>query len=87
MNCIALRFDGHVLASASCDHSVALWDTVTYNLISPLKGHRDMVYSVAFSQDGSRVASGGQDNQCIVWDARSFEILVRIDHPDLVSSI
>jgi WD40 repeat protein len=36
-----------------------------------LRGHTKWVYSVAFSPDGSRLASGSWDNTVKVWDARN----------------
>ncbi len=35
----------------------------------PLIGHHDTVWSVAFSPDGQRIASGSADNTVRVWPA------------------
>lgn len=38
-----------------------------------LDGHRDSVYSVAFSTDGERIASAGADGEIIFWDTDTGE--------------
>ncbi len=40
-------------------------------IISTFKGHTDVVYSVAISQDGKYVATGSFDNTIKLWDAAS----------------
>jgi WD40 repeat protein len=41
--------DGRWLATASFDHTVAIWDTAMGKLLHRLKGHNDRVDGVAFS--------------------------------------
>ena len=36
---------------------------------APLMGHTDIVYSVAFSPDGTRIVSGSGDNTLRIWNA------------------
>ena len=50
-----------VLASASFDSTVRLWDVEKGTCTHTLTRHREPVYSVAFSPDGKFLASGSFD--------------------------
>jgi WD40 repeat protein len=53
-----------------------MWDASDGRLLQRLAGHQGAVISVAFSPDGTQLASGGdsQDSgELVVWDARSGE--------------
>ena len=43
-----------------------------------LQGHAEMAISVAFSADGKKFASVGQDNTAIIWDAATREPLLKV---------
>ena len=45
-----------------------MWDAESDHETLTLKGHTDMVNSVAFSPDGRRIVSGSRDNTLKVWD-------------------
>ncbi|KAG9416986.1 hypothetical protein AC1031_001372 [Aphanomyces cochlioides] len=65
---VALSPDGRLLAAASLDKVVRIWDTQTTQLMDRLEGHCDSVYSLAFSPDGKNIISGSLDKNIMLWD-------------------
>ncbi|KAH8714805.1 putative WD-repeat protein [Phaeosphaeriaceae sp. PMI808] len=61
--------DGQLLASASNDSTVRVWETVTGQCRSVLEGHLDWVSTVVFSPDGQLLASASGDSTVRVWEA------------------
>ena len=40
-----------------------MWDAASRHPVGPLKGHTGPVFNVAFSPDGTRIATGGNDKK------------------------
>ncbi|KAK0153494.1 F-box-like/WD repeat-containing protein TBL1X [Merluccius polli] len=57
-----------MLASASFDSTVRLWDVERGVCIHTLTKHQEPVYSVAFSPDGKHLASGSFDKSVHIWN-------------------
>uniref|UniRef100_A0A668RT22 Transducin (beta)-like 1 X-linked receptor 1b n=1 Tax=Oreochromis aureus TaxID=47969 RepID=A0A668RT22_OREAU len=60
-----------MLASASFDSTVRLWDVERGVCIHTLTRHQEPVYSVAFSPDGRHLASGSFDKCVHIWNTQT----------------
>jgi WD40 repeat protein len=78
---VAFSPDGRMLASSSLDDTIIVWDMESAGTAAeagappaiapvgpPLEGHVDAVTSIAFSPDGSLLASAGMDGSVLLWD-------------------
>ena len=50
------------------DGSIRLWSAKSKSVIVTLNGHRKAVTALEFDRDGTRLASGSQDTDIILWD-------------------
>lgn len=64
-----------ILASASFDQTVRVWNSATGQCLKILQGHSNLVWSVAWSRDGNTLASGSDDQTVKLWDWQSGECL------------
>ncbi|MFB2939366.1 TIR domain-containing protein [Aerosakkonemataceae cyanobacterium BLCC-F154] len=66
-----------IIASASIDRTIKIWQLDGTELVS-LKGHKDGVISLSFSPDGKTLASGGLDNNIILWNLQQIGTLDKL---------
>ncbi|EDR01296.1 uncharacterized protein LACBIDRAFT_312217 [Laccaria bicolor S238N-H82] len=70
------------------DKTVRIWNVTMGEVEAELKGHTNIVRSVAFSQDGSRVVSGSHDKTVQIWNVMTGEVEAELKgHTDYVISV
>jgi WD40 repeat protein/transcriptional regulator with XRE-family HTH domain len=83
--------DGTRLIGGGDDGHVYVWDASDGTLLQRLAGHSGAVMSVAWSPDGSLLASGGgseDSGELVVWDASSGQyVRTLMEHPEGVSAL
>jgi WD40 repeat protein/tetratricopeptide (TPR) repeat protein len=100
VNAVAYSPDGKLLATAAYNPflasrregrepgDVVLWDAASGDRLRTLHGHQDVVDAVAFSPDGTRLASAGRDRTVRVWDvATGRELLEPLTAPDKLHGV
>jgi WD40 repeat protein/serine/threonine protein kinase len=75
-----------LLATASADRSVRLWDATDGKELAAFTGP-NWFRAVAFSPDGGRVAAASEDGSVWVWDAVRREALRRLNGPAAGSAL
>lgn len=72
--------DGALLAAGHEDGQLALWDVASGRPLRTLAAQDSSIQGVAFSPDGSRVATSGSEDAVIyVWDVATGDRVARLD--------
>ncbi|GKE02526.1 WD40 domain-containing protein/LisH domain-containing protein [Tanacetum coccineum] len=66
-----------VLASASYDTTVKLWDVERGRLLHSLNRHRHRVLSLSFSPNGEYLATGSLDKFMYIWSVKDGRLIKR----------
>ncbi|XP_052221338.1 notchless protein homolog 1-like isoform X2 [Dreissena polymorpha] len=75
INDVRFSPDARLLASASFDKSVKLWDGKNGKFLATLRGHVSRVYQVSWSADSRLLCSGSSDSTLKVWDLKTRKLL------------
>nr|XP_024389964.1 protein FIZZY-RELATED 3-like [Physcomitrium patens]PNR44292.1 hypothetical protein PHYPA_016676 [Physcomitrium patens] len=73
-----LAWSSHLLSSGSRDRNILQRDVrVPEDFVSKLIGHKSEVCGLKWSYDDRELASGGNDNQLLVWNQQSTQPVVK----------
>lgn len=72
--------DGKVIATASSDRKVRIWDSETGELLHVFEGHNLIVNNVSFSQDGKMLASMAMDKSVRIWNVENGVLLHTLEN-------
>lgn len=71
INVIQYSPDGSIIATASSDHTIKIWEAASGKMIHSLEGHNESVSAIEFSRDGKLLVSASTDNTVRIWDVFS----------------
>jgi WD40 repeat protein len=72
INCTALSPDKRLRVLVGDSRNVMICNSETGEVLQELEGHRDYGFSCDWADDGWTVATGAQDMQVKIWDARKW---------------
>ncbi|XP_074105964.1 notchless protein homolog 1 [Cotesia typhae] len=88
VNDVKFSPDGRLIASASFDKSIKLWEATTGKFIKNLHGHIQAVFSIAWSADSRLLVSGSSDSTLKVWDVKAQSLAQDLPgHADQVYAV
>ncbi len=73
---IAFSPDEQLIATASYDATVRLWNRKGNLILQELVGHGDRVSSIAFSPDSKQIVTGSHDGTARLWSVVNLEQLI-----------
>lgn len=73
VNFCCFSLDGNLLASASIDKTVRIWDPSTTQQLCVVEGHTRYITCCAFSSDSRLLASGSNDKLVMIWKITTQE--------------
>ncbi|GMH86841.1 hypothetical protein TrST_g12244 [Triparma strigata] len=69
-----------IMATSSYDSTVKIWDTGTMSLQNTLVGQSGVIYSMAWSNCGTYLASSSIKGSVFIWDTHTGEALQKLSH-------
>ncbi|MFB8798323.1 MAG: PDZ domain-containing protein [Microcoleus sp.] len=86
VNKVSFSPDGKILASASSNNEIKLWNP-DGSLLKTLEGHTNGVEDVSFSPDGKILASASKDQTVRLWNLKDKSHKILRGHNSFVNSV
>lgn len=84
---VAYSPDGKLLAACN-RNQVKIYDPASGDLIKTLGGHQADITAIAFSADGTRLASGDRGGSAVIWDISTGNSLLQLaGHSDAIEGL
>ena len=85
---VAFSPNGLLIASASADKSVKIWNGLTGKYIGTLRGHVGAVYQISWAADSRLLMSCSKDSTVKIWDVKKMKLLYDLPgHSDEVYAV
>ena len=68
VTCILRSPQKDTFAVGYADGSIRLWSASSASVLATFNGHKKAITALAFDETGTRLASGSQDTDLILWD-------------------
>ena len=82
--CFAVSKNGEV---ASGSNGRIVIQNKDAEVVHEIEAHEGCVRSIAFNEDGTKLASGSEDCSCKVWDANDGALVAEIPHADPIMQV
>ncbi|OJI97906.1 hypothetical protein ASPVEDRAFT_123502 [Aspergillus versicolor CBS 583.65] len=79
VNCTSTSPDGRLRVIIGDSPDAWVVEADTGRPVHPLRGHRDFGFACAWSPDMMQIATSNQDKSAIIWDARTWRPLQKIE--------
>jgi WD40 repeat protein len=88
LSVFAFAPDSSVLAAASYDADVRIWNTANGELLRLIEELPVAMFTMAFSPDGRYLATAGADRLLYLWDAKTWKLDRKLSgQPEMISAL
>lgn len=88
VHCVKFHPNCSLIATASGDKQIKLWDIQQTRVVRTFTGHQASIYCLSFSSCGKYMASAGEDRKVKLWDIASGNLMNEFSgHSDAVYSL